>query len=146
MMFQYIFFDLDGTIIDSSEGIGKCFQYALASFGIEEDRENLRKVMGPPLRDSFKDFYGMTEEEIAKGIAAYRARYVEVGYKECSLFPGVLPCLKHLKEMGKILVIATSKPEDITLMILKHLGILSYFDQVVGSVDGVREKKEEVLR
>ena len=146
MMFQYIFFDLDGTIIDSSEGIGKCFQYALASFGIKEDRENLRKVMGPPLRDSFKDFYGMTEEEIAKGIAAYRARYVEVGYKECSLFPGVLPCLKHLKEMGKILVIATSKPEDITLMILKHLGILSYFDQVVGSVDGVREKKEEVLR
>ena len=46
-MFKYIFFDLDGTLTDSAEGITKCVQYALKYFGIEADTEDLVDFIGP---------------------------------------------------------------------------------------------------
>lgn len=58
MKYEYVLFDLDGTLTDPEEGITKSIRYALASFGIEEcDRSKLRSFIGPPLKSSFQDFF-----------------------------------------------------------------------------------------
>ena len=62
--YQYILFDLDGTLTESHEGIINSVLYALEKKGIHEnDREKLMTFVGPPLLDSFMNYYGMTQEE-----------------------------------------------------------------------------------
>ena len=96
-----ILFDLDGTLIDSSEGITKSTQYALAHYGIiENDLSKFYKFIGPPLVGSFKKFYDFSEELAVEAVAVYRERYNKIGLFECSLYPGVRECIEKLKAQG----------------------------------------------
>jgi phosphoglycolate phosphatase-like HAD superfamily hydrolase len=93
-----VFFDLDGTIIDSSPGITNSVMYALEKFGIEEtEREKIYKFIGPPLTDSFARFYGFDDEKSWKAVEYYREYYQDTGIFECSVYPGFEKSLKALK-------------------------------------------------
>lgn len=101
-MYDICFFDLDGTIIDSSPGITNSVMYALEKFGIEEtEREKLYKFIGPPLTDSFARFYGFDDEKSWKAVEYYREYYQDTGIFECSVYPGFEKSLKALKTAGK---------------------------------------------
>lgn len=90
MKYEYVLLDLDGTLTDPEEGITKSIRYALASFGIEEcDRSKLRSFIGPPLKSSFQDFYGMSDENADLAIARYRERFADKGLYENTVYPGV---------------------------------------------------------
>lgn len=143
-----VIFDLDGTLIDSSEGITKCVQYALEHFGIrEKDQAELRKFIGPPLSDSFMRYYGFLKEDALEAVSYYRERYRDVGIFECKLYPGVKECLKKLKDQGYQIALASSKPGEFCNRILEHFDVRYLFDYVVGStMDGSIETKEQVLR
>ena len=147
MNFQNILFDLDGTIINSEVGVTSCVVYALKKFGIEEtDRALLRKFLGPPLSDSFMRFYGFDAEKAEKAVEYYRERYVPIGVHENEVYDGVPELLNDLKEMGKMIYIATSKPEHFAKGILAELGLDRYFDGVFGStLDESRNTKDRVL-
>ena len=142
-----ILFDLDGTLIDSSEGITKSTQYALAHYGIiENDLSKFYKFIGPPLVASFKKYYDFSEEQAVEAVAVYRERYNKIGLFECSLYPGVRECIEKLKAQGYLIGMASSKPEVSCCRILEHFGILELFDDVVGATfDGRIDTKEEVL-
>lgn len=142
-----ILFDLDGTLIDSSEGITKCVRYALEYFGIEEPDEGvLRTFIGPPLIDSFEKIYGLDHAKAKTAVEKYRERYHEIGIFECSLYPEVQETLRILKEQGYRIGMASSKPEVSCRRILAHFDILKYFDDVVGAtLDGRINSKEQVL-
>ena len=142
-----ILFDLDGTLIDSSEGITKSAQYALSHFGISEpDRNSLFFFIGPPLINTFMEHYGFTKERALEAVEKYRERYNKIGIFECSLFPGVKECIEALKAAGYRIGLASSKPEKSCERILEHFGILDMFDEVVGATfDGRIDTKEEVL-
>ena len=142
-----ILFDLDGTLIDSSEGITRSAQYALAHFGIEEpDLEKLYFFIGPPLVDTFMERYGFSKEKAVEAVAVYRERYQDIGIFECSLYPGVRECIAELRRRGYMIGMASSKPEVSCKRILEHFGILGMFDDVVGATfDGRIDSKEEVL-
>ena len=146
-MFQYCLFDLDGTLTDPREGITKSVQYALHHFGIEEpDLKKLEPFIGPPLKDSFMEFYGFSEEQAKKAIAVYRERFAPVGVLENQIFEGIPEMLQHLHQNGQKLAVASSKPIGFVRQILQHFGIDRYFDVVVGSeLDGTRGTKEEVV-
>lgn len=145
--FQYLLFDLDGTLTDPKLGITTCVQYALHKFGIEEaDLDKLEPFIGPPLSDSFQEFYGFDEGQAADAIKAYRERFSTIGLFENELYTGMDKLLARLKGEGKKLAVASSKPEVFVRKILKHFGIEQYFDVIVGSeLDGTRSKKEEVI-
>ena len=147
MMYEYILFDLDGTLTDSKPGITTCVQYALHRMGIEEpDLDKLERFIGPPLMDSFHDFYGFSEEQGKQATAYYRERYSVTGLFENEVYPGIDRLLADLKAMGKKLAVASSKPQVYVERILEHFGLLTYFDVVVGSdLNGTRTKKEEVV-
>ncbi len=142
-----VIFDMDGTIIDSSEGITKCVQYALHEFGIDEpDRTRLQCFVGPPLYQSFMKFYGFSKEKAWDGVHVYRSRYNTQGIYECHLYPGVREALERLHAAGCRLGMASSKPEVSCRQILERFGILDLFDEVVGStMDGRIETKADVL-
>lgn len=147
-MYQYILFDLDGTLTNSELGITTCVQHALKKFGIEiEDRTVLRPFIGPPLGESFQVYYGLSKEESEQAIKYYRERFSEKGLYENEVYEGVEKTLQRLKDCGKKLIIATSKPEKFTLIILEHFDLLKYFDFVAGAtMDGSRGEKSDVIR
>lgn len=146
-MFQYCLFDLDGTLTDPGEGITRCVQYALKTLGIEEpDLKKLEPFIGPPLSDSFMEFYGMSGEQAARAVEAYRERFAPVGIYENRLIDKIPKLLGKLKESGAVLAVASSKPGPFVHQILERFDIAKYFDVIVGSEpDGRRASKEEVV-
>ena len=147
-MYKYILFDLDGTLIEPKEGITKCVAYALNKFGIKvKNLDDLTVFIGPPLIDSFMKYYNMSLDDAKLAVKFYRERFQVNGILECELYKNVQETLKKLKEKNKILIIATSKPEDFTNSILKRLDIYKYFDLIVGAtLDGSRGEKSGVIK
>lgn len=141
-----ILFDLDGTLTDSGEGIINCALLALNHYGIEvADRNTMRVFVGPPLRDSFIKF-GVPEEEAANAIEIYRSRYVPIGAYENVPYPGIRELLERLKKDGHKLYVATSKPEEMSINILKHFDLDGYFEIICGaSMDASRSTKDKVI-
>lgn len=146
--YDVYFFDLDGTITDSSLGITNSVMYALKKFGITEtDRTKLYKFIGPPLTDSFREFYGFSEEEALLGVKYYREYYQDKGIYENLVYDGLEEIIKTLKAAGKTTVVATSKPEPYAKRIIEHFGLAPYFDHVAGmELSGERATKAEVIR
>ena len=146
-MYKYILFDLDGTLTNPELGITNCVMYALEKFGIKEnDRKKLHPFIGPPLTYSFQNFYGLSEEESKQAVAFYRERFSVKGLYENEVYVGVPEMLQNLKAQGKKLIIATSKPEEYTIKILKYFDLYKYFDFVAGAtMDGSRGEKADII-
>lgn len=142
-----ILFDLDGTLTDSKDGIIRSLRYSLEKFGIvEDDTEKLTRCIGPSLSYTYKEWYGMGEEDARRAKAYYREYFDREGIFENRLFDGVTELLKALSAAGKRLVIATAKPVDDATRILAYLQVKSYFHGIYGSNrDGTRENKNEVI-
>ncbi|MCQ2448605.1 MAG: HAD family hydrolase [Clostridia bacterium] len=147
-MYQNILFDLDGTLTDSAEGITNSVMYALKKYGITvSDRRELYCFIGPPLLTAFCGRYGLSEADGLQAVAFYREYYREKGIFENRVYEGVVPMLSALKDAGKRVILATSKPEEFALRILEHFDLLPFFDTVAGAtMDGRIGKKEDVIR
>lgn len=145
--YRYIFWDLDGTLLDTYEGVSKCVQYALKFYGIQiEDRETLRKFIGPPLRESFPRLAHLPEKDVEDAVARYRERYHPVGVFECRPFEGVKEVIDAFHRAGKIQVVSSSKPEEMCRKVLGKFHMTDCFDEIVGaSEDGRIDTKSEVL-
>lgn len=131
--YKILLFDLDGTLVDSGEGIMKCAQYSLEHFGIMvDDLQTLRPFVGPPLEDSYKMFYGFSDEDAAKAVEVYRERYFKTGWLEQDLYPGVKEFLAELRARGYILGIATSKMQMQADKVTSYFALDSYFDFIFG--------------
>ncbi len=147
MSYTHIFFDLDGTLVDSKLGITNSVSYALRQFGIDPPpREALLPFIGPPLLYSFAHMFGMNEEESERAVAAYRVYYQKEGMLQCTPYEGIRELLAALRAAGKVLVLATCKPTVYATRILEHFGFLEYFTMVSGpELDGTRNEKDEVI-
>ena len=132
-MWNIILFDLDGTLTDSQAGIINSVKNALDYFGIQEERENMTCLVGPPLHDTFREIYGFNAEQISVGTAKFREYFNEKGWLENAPYPGIAELLQTLKAAGKQLVVATSKPEAFAVRILERFGLAQYFDHICGA-------------
>lgn len=146
-MYQIILFDLDGTITDPGVGITNSVAYALKKWNITvSDRNDLYKFIGPPLQDSFREFYQFSPEECHQAVEYYREYYSQKGIFENKVYPDIEETLQLLKQANKKLLIATSKPEDYAVQILEHFHLAKYFDHICGAnMDGTRTKKSDVI-
>jgi len=143
-----LLFDLDGTITDPKVGITKAVQYALRSFGInvENANDDLCKFIGPPLRQSFKDFYGFDTDKAEKAVEKYREYFLEKGIYENTMYEGMDVMLDKLKKQGKTLIVATSKPTRLAERVLSHFKLDHYFTFVSGAeMNGDRSEKIEII-
>lgn len=148
MKYDYILFDLDGTITDPAIGITNSVIYALKKYGIEaNDRKELYKFIGPPLTESFEKYYGFSHEEAKMAVEYYREYFRDKGMFENLVYEGFEALLNKLKESGSMLIVATSKPEVFAKQILEHFNLSKYFTYIAGSnLDGTRVKKYEVIK
>lgn len=146
--FKYILFDLDGTLTDSGLGIINSVKYALKHFNIEtESDEELRKFVGPPLRESYMNFYNFTESQADEGLKVFREYFEKHGMFENEVYKNIEAVLKELKRSGKVLLVATSKPEVYSIKILKHFNLDKYFNIIAGSdFEETRVKKADVIK
>lgn len=147
-MLEYVFFDLDGTLTDPALGITNCIMYALEKMGKEiPQRESLYCFIGPPLLTAFQEYIGMTEDEAREAIRLYRERFSTVGLFENTPYEGIYDALDDIRNSGKKLCVATSKPEEFAVRILEHFDLSKYFDKVCGaSMDENRSTKDAVVR
>ena len=147
-MKKYLLFDLDGTLTDPGAGITACVRYALQAFGIEEtDQAKLEKFIGPPLQDSFMNFYGFDDEQANAAVAKYRERFQDTGIFENEVYEGIPKMLRTLQSKGFFLAVASSKPQVFVERIMDHFDLRKYFKVIVGSeLDGTRGSKEEVVQ
>lgn len=143
---KQILFDLDGTLTDSGEGILHCAELALQHYGLPiPPRAEMRSMVGPPLKDSFRK-YGIAEEELDNAVTFYRKHYLAVGQFENFPYPGIRELLEKLLSDGHKLYVATSKPETMAKNILKHFELDGYFTLICGAAsDGIRCTKEAVI-
>ncbi|MBH0161991.1 HAD family hydrolase [Fictibacillus sp. 26RED30] len=146
--YEYILFDLDGTLSDPKIGITKSVQFALRRMGItEENLDHLESFIGPPLQQSFQEFYSFNETQIRIAITHYRERFKDIGMYENTLYEHIPSLLQELKDYGLTLVVATSKPTVFAEEILKYFNIHHHFDLIVGSnLNGTRTSKTEIIQ
>jgi phosphoglycolate phosphatase len=142
-----ILFDLDGTLTESGPGIISSVRYALATMGRPAlDDEQLRRFIGPPLLDSFRDICGFDPTEVTDAIAAYRVHYATDGQYENSVYDGIPELLAGLRDAGRTLAVATSKAEVFAESILEHFALTENFATIVGSeLDGRRTGKAQII-
>ena len=147
-MYKYLLFDLDGTLTDPGLGITNSVMYALRKFNINvEERASLHKFIGPPLRHSFETFYGFSGEKSELAVQYYREYFKSQGLYENKIYDGIEDLLTQLKERGKSLIVATSKPECFAIEILQHFNLYGYFDFVAGAtMDETRNKKSDIIK
>lgn len=146
MKYKYLLFDLDGTLIDTREGVLKSAQHALNHYGIRKDWTELMPFFGPPLKYSFTKIYGLTDEQADEAIRIYLDRYSEKGCIESKVFDAIPDILVKLKSLGYILGVATSKYEGHAVESLESHGIAQYFEYITGAtIDESISTKHEVI-
>jgi phosphoglycolate phosphatase len=145
---KYILMDLDGTITNPKTGITRSFQYALKAMDIFiDDLDSLKKHIGPPLKSSFLECYGFDDNKADLAVKKYREYYNEFGLYENEMYEGMESVLKGLQDAGKLLIVATSKPELIARKILEHFHLDHYFLDICGAApDDSHSKKDEVIQ
>lgn len=117
--YVHILLDLDGTIIDSGVGVTKSVQYALACCGIKETTGPFERFVGPPLKDSFMDFYGLTEEQAEVAIEKYRERYVAKGINKMRVYNWDPEARKHGMRLERNYIFVLLSPEIFAEKILE---------------------------
>lgn len=145
--YDYILFDLDGTLSESAPGIRKCIELTLEKLQKPApDLSDYSKFIGPPLADTFSGLCGLSQEDTQKALVIYQEFYKIHGLKANRLYDGIEDLLKRLSESDAKVAVCSSKQQKPADDVCELLGITKYFDVVCGSApDGSRKEKEEVI-
>ncbi len=141
-----LFFDLDGTMIDSAIGITRCVAYALEQMDHPVPPEpELRRWIGPALRTSFAPLLG-DAARVEEAVAHYRVRFESHGWAEHEVYDGIESAVRSLHANGHRLAVVTAKNEPHARKILAHLPFGECFDDIIGATeDGSRSHKPELI-
>lgn len=142
-----VLFDLDGTVTDPGTGITNSVMYAVRKFGIEPPpREELYCFIGPPLRESFSKYFGLSAADAEKAVEYYREYYRPTGIFECSLYDGITDAFELIKKEGVAVALATAKPDVFAERIAKKFGFDRYLSFLSGAaLDGSRDDKADII-
>lgn len=133
MKFDTVIFDVDGTLIDNSQGIYNCIRYALQKMGLPDLSDSeLRAFVGPPLFESGKKILLLDDENAERFVTLYRERFSVKGFAETTLYDGVREMLCALQAKGVKMAIATGKPLQFIEKILPLFDLNPYFTAVHG--------------
>jgi len=146
---MHLLFDLDGTLTDSFPGISQSVNHALVEVGREPVPDTrLRPLVGAPLRTIFSTLLGPADLlVVSRVIAAYRARFDEVGIFANRVFPGIPEALNAFRASGHTLQVVTARSATSARHVVRHFALDGYFDAVHGPepADHACDKADLVL-
>lgn len=139
-------FDLDGTLLDTREGVLSAVKFTIEELGYEmPDEDTLRSFIGPPIQDSFAKVYGL-EGPILQDIATlFRNFYSTKTLLEAVPYEGILELFAELSQRGIKPAVATYKREDYAITLLKHFGFDRYTDIMFGGDHENKLKKKDII-
>ena len=141
-----VIFDVDGTLLDTGDGIMHSIRHTLETFGLPVPIENvLRKYVGPSPYESLQQFAGLSEDSARAGANMFREFYKNVALYEATIYDGVMSLLERLKQDGYKLGVATNKREDYALDILHYFGISPYCEIIHGSDSDYKLTKADII-
>jgi len=146
-MIENVYFDMDGTIIDSFPGVSTGLVHAMKEFGYEvPDVDTLHKCIGPPFSYSLPNILHIKDEDYDEFVKCYRKIYTEELMLECDVYDGVKECLTELKNRGYSITLCSSKPEAACRQILEYHKMTNLFTEIGGaSADGRINTKLDVI-
>ena len=143
---EAILFDLDGTLLDTSEGILHSVRYTLNQLQLPQlSDEQIGCFIGPPIQESLMKYVGLTPEAAQKGANIFRDFYKREALFEASVYDGVFPILEQLRKEGFKIGVATYKREDYAIDILRHFGISTYCDVIHGADNENKLTKADIV-
>lgn len=145
--YDVVLWDLDGTIMDSAEGVFLSFEHTFKQMGrVAPTRIELRKYLGPPLLSTFGELLGFSPSDTLRAIEIYREKYHDVGAFAATPFPGVADLIAEVRRAGMLTGLATSKAETAAKLVTGHFHLDGLFDIYgTASDDEVRKTKADVL-
>lgn len=143
-----VIFDLDGTLLDTSEGIISSVCYTIKQYGLPQlTDEKLRSFIGPPIQQSFGKIYGISDQQKLQEMAdTFRNHYKEGDVYKAKPYKGIYQTLKHLKEANFILTVATYKREDLAKQLLYKYEFDKYLDEIFGSESKNKLTKPDIIK
>ena len=140
-----ILFDLDGTLVDSSQGIFNAFRQSFEKLGLTPlTNQEMKAFIGPPLKVTFQKFFDK-EDEVQQAIACFRSYYNIKGVHEVTTYPKIKETLQKLIDKGCQLYVTTSKHQPMADLMLEEQGLTSYFKAIYGSTEN-RYHKADVIK
>ncbi|MGE5382663.1 MAG: HAD hydrolase-like protein [Omnitrophica WOR_2 bacterium] len=149
MKFSNLFFDLDGTLIDSKRGIFNAVKYTIDKMGLPEaDRPyDLNPFIGPPLRESFKNLFNFSDSVAETATSIYREYYGDKGLYEFDIYPGISKIIPELSSRGFLISLVTSKAEIYAEKIINSTSFKDCFNTISGcEINGLRSSKQELIK
>ena len=144
--YKAVLFDLDGTIMDTSEGILMSIEETAEIMGLKKlEPDVLRTFIGPPIEWSFEDKYDIHGDDLKKAAATFRDRYSNVNLLHAKPYEGIFELFKKLRENGIGTAIATYKKQDYTMKLLEHFGVDKMVDVIYGSDYEGKLKKSDII-
>lgn len=146
MKYSTVIFDLDGTVLDTAEGIMIGANYTAIQMGVPElTVEQQRSFIGPPPLKSFMRECGFTEDVAREAVKIYRNRYKEKGKFEAKHYQNIKELLTALKEKNCTTAVATLKRDDLAKEILGNFELNTYFDSINGVDDADTLSKSDLI-
>lgn len=139
---EWVFFDLDGTLVDSGPGIVAGIGKTLTHFNIPFDTAELNQFVGPPLWESFQHFAEVDFEQADVMVRHYWKYSEEKGLFQGTVYEGIPELLTQLQQAGKKLAVATSKKEKYANIVLEHFQLAPFFQIICGSSDQYSHSKK----
>ena len=146
MGYKLAIFDLDGTLLDTTQGVIECVENAAKELGFpKKDMSELITFIGPPLQDSFPRVYGCDKDKADEATAIFRKYYSGGLMYHAKPYDGILEQCEHLKDAGVLLAVATYKKEEYALDLLKHFGFDQYLDVIRGADKDNHLTKKDII-
>ena len=146
-MIKFVSFDLDGTLLDTSEGIIQSVKYTVGQMNLKLPQDmNMGFFIGPPIQVSLQKFFGLDAESAQKGANIFRDYYKSEALFMAKPYEGIIDVLKKLKDRQMIVGVATYKREDYAIDILRHFHITDYCDVMCGADNNNVLTKSDIIR
>ena len=137
---KLVIYDLDGVLIDSSEGIRKTFEKSLKELDADYHGTDIKEMIGLPLEDIYYEVFQEDEELVRRGAEIFRREYATLSLENTVVIDGVTEALESIREAGFMQSVATNKASYLATNLLSHLGIAEYFEIIIGALDVPRPK------
>lgn len=145
--FDVVVFDVDGTLLDTTEGMIASVEYTVNKFGLEPLTETeIKKFIGPPIQDSFANRYGLEGDKLQELADCFRQRYKDVDLMKAQPYDGIYDVFEWILDQGMKPAVATYKRQDYAKAILEHFHFDKYTEILYGSDFEGKLKKQDIIK